>query len=125
MTSLGGSADTSETARTKLPMAGDFGTPTPPRPLAVKAFGVTDKGKVRTANEDQFLIADVRMTADFPVERWFWFDPPFHNGQSALLHKQPDDIWRIDLQLGRVLQAVRPHAGDDGDAGGKAAEGEI
>jgi 3-(3-hydroxy-phenyl)propionate hydroxylase len=51
--------------------------------------------------EDQFLIADVKMTADFPVERWFWFEPPFHGGQSALLHKQPDDIWRIDLQLGR------------------------
>jgi 3-(3-hydroxy-phenyl)propionate hydroxylase len=50
--------------------------------------------------EDQFLIADVRMTADFPTERWFWFDPPFHSGQSALLHRQPDDIWRIDLQLG-------------------------
>lgn len=49
--------------------------------------------------EDQFLIADVRMTADFPVERWFWFDPPFHGGQSCLLHKQPDDVWRIDLQL--------------------------
>lgn len=49
--------------------------------------------------EDQFLIADVRMTAAFPVERWFWFDPPFHGGQSCLLHKQPDDIWRIDLQL--------------------------
>ena len=32
-------------------------------------------------------------------ERWFWFDPPFHNGQSALLHKQPDNIYRIDLQL--------------------------
>ncbi len=51
--------------------------------------------------EDQFLIADVKMTADFPTERWFWFDPPFHDGQSALLHKQPDDVWRIDLQLGR------------------------
>jgi len=50
--------------------------------------------------EDQFLIADVRMTAEFPTERWFWFDPPFHSGQSALLHRQPDDIWRIDLQLG-------------------------
>jgi 3-(3-hydroxy-phenyl)propionate hydroxylase len=50
--------------------------------------------------EDQFLIADVRMSAAFPTERWFWFDPPFHAGQSALLHKQPDDIWRIDLQLG-------------------------
>jgi 3-(3-hydroxy-phenyl)propionate hydroxylase len=51
------------------------------------------------AFEDQFLIADVRMTAAFPTERWFWFDPPFHAGRSALLHKQPDDVWRIDLQL--------------------------
>lgn len=49
--------------------------------------------------EEQFLIADVRMRGDFPAERWFWFDPPFHPGGSALLHKQPDDIWRIDLQL--------------------------
>src|SRR5258705_4485137 len=51
--------------------------------------------------EDQFRIADVKMTAVFPTERWFWFDPPFHAGRSALLHKQPDDIWRIDLQLSR------------------------
>ncbi|MBN9472053.1 MAG: FAD-dependent oxidoreductase [Bosea sp.] len=51
------------------------------------------------AFEDRFLIADVTMQAPFPTERWFWFDPPFHSGQSALLHKQPDDVWRIDLQL--------------------------
>jgi 3-(3-hydroxy-phenyl)propionate hydroxylase len=50
--------------------------------------------------EDRFLIADVKMKGDFPPERWFWFDPPFHDGRSALLHKQPDDVWRIDLQLG-------------------------
>ena len=51
--------------------------------------------------EDNFLIADVKMKADFPTERWFWFEPPFEGaGQSALLHKQPDDIWRIDFQLG-------------------------
>ncbi|MBL4812728.1 MAG: FAD-dependent monooxygenase, partial [Rhodobacteraceae bacterium] len=50
--------------------------------------------------EDNFLIADVKMTADFPTERWFWFDPHFKSGASALLHKQPDDIWRIDFQLG-------------------------
>ncbi len=50
--------------------------------------------------EDNFLIADVIMEADFPTERWFWFDPPFNRGQSALLHKQPDNVWRIDLQLG-------------------------
>ncbi len=50
--------------------------------------------------EDNFLIADVIMEADFPSERWFWFDPPFNPGQSALLHKQPDNLWRIDFQLG-------------------------
>ena len=50
--------------------------------------------------EERFLIADIEMEADFPPERWFWFEPTFHNGQSALLHKQPDNIYRIDLQLG-------------------------
>ncbi|WP_436399560.1 FAD-dependent oxidoreductase [Roseobacter sp. S98] len=61
-------------------------------------MGLSFNGRVF---EDNFLIADVKMTADFPTERWFWFEPPFKNsGQSALLHKQPDDIWRIDFQLG-------------------------
>ncbi|QPH53459.1 FAD-dependent oxidoreductase [Pontivivens ytuae] len=50
--------------------------------------------------EERFLIADIVMEADFPSERWFWFNPPFHGGQTALLHKQPDNIYRIDLQLG-------------------------
>jgi len=49
---------------------------------------------------DKFLIADVRMAANFPTERRFWFSPTFHSGQSALMHRQPDNIWRIDLQLG-------------------------
>ena len=40
-------------------MTDDSVTPTPPRPLTVKAFGVTDTGKVRTTNEDQFLIAEL------------------------------------------------------------------
>lgn len=56
--------------------------------------------------EDQFLIADVKMAAEFPTERWFWFDPPFHAGRSALLHKQPDNVWRIDLQLNRYADPV-------------------
>ncbi len=50
--------------------------------------------------KDRFLIADVKMQAAFPPERWFWFDPPFHPNQSVLLHRQPDDVWRIDFQLG-------------------------
>jgi 3-(3-hydroxy-phenyl)propionate hydroxylase len=60
-------------------------------------MGLSFEGRVF---EDRFLIADIKMPADYPAERWFWFDPPFNPGQSALLHKQPDDIWRIDLQLG-------------------------
>lgn len=51
--------------------------------------------------EDSFLIADIRMTnASFPTERWFWFEPWFKSGASTLLHRQPDDVWRIDFQIG-------------------------
>jgi 3-(3-hydroxy-phenyl)propionate hydroxylase len=51
--------------------------------------------------QDSFLIADIRMTSkSFPTERWFWFDPHFKSGASTLLHKQPDDIWRVDFQIG-------------------------
>jgi 3-(3-hydroxy-phenyl)propionate hydroxylase len=53
------------------------------------------------AFEDHFLIADVKMRADFPAERRFWFDPPFNPGRTSLLHKQADDVLRIDFQLGR------------------------
>ncbi len=75
--------------------------------------------------EDNFLIADVVMDADFPTERWFWFDPPFNRDQSALLHKQPDGVWRIDLQLGwnidkdaekqpeRVIPRLKAMLGDE------------
>ncbi len=57
--------------------------------------------------EDNFLIADVKMKAAFPTERWFWFEPHFKSGASALLHKQPDDIWRIDFQLGWNIDRAR------------------
>ncbi len=74
---------------------------------------------------DRFLIADVKMQADFPAERWFWFDPPFHRGQSVLLHRQADNVWRIDFQLGwqadpeeerkpaKVIPRIRAMLGDD------------
>jgi 3-(3-hydroxy-phenyl)propionate hydroxylase len=53
-----------------------------------------------TVFRDRFLIADVVMKAEFPAERWFWFDPPFHRNHSVLLHRQADNVWRIDFQLG-------------------------
>jgi len=60
--------------------------------------------------EDNFLIADVKFQEERPSERWFWFDPPW-GGASALLHKQPDDIWRLDFQLGWDIDreaAIKP-----------------
>ena len=60
-------------------------------------LGLEIEGKIFM---DRFLIADVVMKADFPAERWFWFDPPFHPNQSVLLHKQADNVFRIDFQLG-------------------------
>lgn len=61
--------------------------------------------------KDHFLIADIKMHQNLPVERRFWFDPPFNRGQSALIHKQPDDVWRLDFQLGWNIdrdKEVRP-----------------
>lgn len=75
--------------------------------------------------EDNFLIADVKMKADFPAERRFWFNPVFNPGKTALLHKQADDVWRIDFQLGwdidkeaeldhkKVDERIRALIGDD------------
>jgi 3-(3-hydroxy-phenyl)propionate hydroxylase len=62
-----------------------------------KMMGLERSGQVF---QDRFLIADVVMETDFPPERWFWFDPPFHQGGSTLLHHQADNVWRIDFQLG-------------------------
>ncbi|MEO9136962.1 MAG: FAD-dependent oxidoreductase [Casimicrobiaceae bacterium] len=84
-------------------------------------LGLESRGQVF---RDRFLIADVRMDADLPTERRFWFDPPFHRHGSALMHRQPDNVWRIDFQLGwdadpvaerqpeRVAPRVRAMLGD-------------
>lgn len=65
--------------------------------LIRKELGLTYVGKDFPG---RFLIADVVMKTDLPAERKFWFDPPFHPGHSVLLHKQPDNVWRVDFQLG-------------------------
>ncbi len=66
-----------------------------------RMLGLTMDGQVF---KDRFLIADVVMKKPLfkegKAERWFWFDPPFHRGQSVLLHREADDMWRIDFQLG-------------------------
>ncbi|WP_020201148.1 FAD-dependent oxidoreductase [Cupriavidus sp. WS] len=87
-----------------------------------QCMGLESKGRTF---RDRFLIADVKMSAPFPSERWFWFDPPFNRNQSVLLHRQPDDVWRIDFQLGwdadpelekqpeRVIPRIQALLGED------------
>lgn len=89
-----------------------------------KMLGLEAHGQIF---RDRFLIADVKLEADFPQERWFWFDPPFHPNQSVLLHSQPDNVWRIDFQLGwdadpaeevkpeKVMPRIRALLGKDVD----------
>ena len=60
-------------------------------------LGLETRGQIF---RDRFLIADVKMDSDLPTERRFWFDPPFHPQRSALMHRQPDNVWRLDFQLG-------------------------
>lgn len=89
-----------------------------------KNMGLESKGQIF---QDRFLIADIVMKADFPPERWFSFDPSYHRGWSTLLHRQADDVWRLDFQLGwdadpeeekkpeNILPRVRAMLGDDAD----------
>jgi 3-(3-hydroxy-phenyl)propionate hydroxylase len=67
------------------------------RSSIAEALGLPFSGQVF---HDRFLIVDVVMERDLPAERRFWFNPPFHPGGSVLLHRQPDNVWRIDFQLG-------------------------
>ncbi|WP_326537695.1 FAD-dependent oxidoreductase [Pseudorhodoferax sp.] len=66
-----------------------------------RAMGLDIEGQVF---QDRFLIADVLLDREpFPLdrsERRFWFHPTFFAGQSALMHRQSDDVWRLDFQLG-------------------------
>ena len=73
--------------------------------------------------EDNFLIADVFMAAEFPTERWFWFDPPFNRNQSALLHKQPDNrvagrpSTRLGCRQGKGKEAGKRHSAPESHVG--------
>lgn len=49
--------------------------------------------------EGRYVIADIQMEHDYPTIRRAFFDPVCRRGGTVLIHKQPDNIWRIDYQL--------------------------
>lgn len=61
-----------------------------------KALGLALEG---TGYEGRYVIIDIELRSGHPTERRAWFDPPWNPGSTVLMHRQPDDIWRIDYQL--------------------------
>ena len=46
-----------------------------------------------------YVIADVQMEHDFPTERRSFFESEANPDATILVHRQPDNIWRIDWQI--------------------------
>ncbi|MBD5633892.1 MAG: FAD-dependent monooxygenase, partial [Candidatus Eremiobacteraeota bacterium] len=66
------------------------------RSFARRALGLSMTG---TSYEGRYLIADIELASTYPTERRAWFDPPSNPGSTLLMHRQPENVWRIDYQL--------------------------
>lgn len=49
--------------------------------------------------EGRYVIVDIEQDTRRAVERLAWFDPPSNPGSTILMHRQPDNVWRIDYQV--------------------------
>lgn len=61
--------------------------------------------------EGRFVIVDIRIDLDLPTERLAFFSPDWNPGNTILMHKEPDNIWRFDYQLDAGIsseEALKP-----------------
>ncbi|MDI9334397.1 MAG: FAD-dependent monooxygenase [Cytophagales bacterium] len=72
-------------------VACDGGKSTVREQLGLKLAGMQYDGR--------YVIVDIKQKTKRPTERLAWFDPPSNPGSTILMHRQPDDVWRIDYQL--------------------------
>jgi 3-(3-hydroxy-phenyl)propionate hydroxylase len=72
-------------------VAADGGKSTVREQLGLKLEGMQYDGR--------YVIVDIKQKTKRPTERLAWFDPPSNPGSTILMHRQPDDVWRIDYQL--------------------------
>ncbi|SIT45214.1 FAD-dependent oxidoreductase [Paraburkholderia piptadeniae] len=73
-----------------------------------EALGLQLQG---TSYEGRYVIVDIELDSDRPTERLAYFDPSSNPGSTVLVHKQPNNVWRIDYQLRDgedAEQAVKP-----------------
>jgi 3-(3-hydroxy-phenyl)propionate hydroxylase len=60
------------------------------------ALGLQLKG---TSYEGRYVIVDILLDSERATERLAYFDPACNPGSTVLVHKQPENVWRIDYQL--------------------------
>ncbi|MDH6153052.1 MULTISPECIES: FAD-dependent oxidoreductase [Paraburkholderia] len=82
-----------------------------------------------TTYEGRYVIVDIELDSTRATERLAYFDPPSNPGSTVLVHKQPDNVWRIDYQLrddedpddavlpGKVIPRVQNLLDSMGEAG--------
>jgi 3-(3-hydroxy-phenyl)propionate hydroxylase len=80
-----------QTVRADWLVACDGGRSTVREQLGLQLEGTQYDGK--------YVIVDVVQKTRRAVERLAWFDPPSNPGSTILMHRQPDDVWRIDYQI--------------------------
>ncbi|WP_028205050.1 FAD-dependent oxidoreductase [Paraburkholderia nodosa] len=79
------------TAQTDWLIAADGGRSTVRESLGLKLQG--------TSYEGRYVIVDILLDSARPTERLAYFDPASNPGSTVLVHKQPDNVWRIDYQV--------------------------
>ena len=79
------------TLRARYLVACDGGRSTVREHLGLQLRGTQYDGK--------YVIVDIVQKTKRAVERLAWFDPPSNPGSTILMHRQPDDVWRIDYQI--------------------------
>jgi 3-(3-hydroxy-phenyl)propionate hydroxylase len=99
-----GSADgQTQTIRADWLVACDGGRSTVREQLGLQLQGMQYDGK--------YVIVDIRQKTKRDVERLAWFDPPSNPGSTILMHRQPEDVWRIDYQIRDdedPVEAIKP-----------------
>jgi 3-(3-hydroxy-phenyl)propionate hydroxylase len=92
-----------QTVRADWLVACDGGRSTVREQLGLQLQGMQYDGK--------YVIVDIRQKTKRDVERLAWFDPPSNPGSTILMHRQPEDVWRIDYQIRDdedPVEAIKP-----------------
>ena len=69
------------------------------RRAQLPARGARPASSKGTSYEGRYVIVDILLDSERPTERLAYFDPPCNPGSTVLVHKQPNNVWRIDYQL--------------------------